>query len=449
MAVATLTELIAALTVGDFGEVLGTPESGWVDFKRAPYGMIGDGNFALSPKGRWELCKDVAELANDRGGALVLGIGAVKDLTSGIEIARELHPIRLDVIDLNAYRDTIGRGVYPPVRNLRLVWCFEDPSQPGDSGVLLVEVPEQEAGSKPFVVRQMYSDELGKATGAIGIPVRNGDRTDWYDAVQVHHLIQIAERRSEVQIVPGETPVVHSRLSADEARSAISALQGWEDDAIYYLQALPPRPEQEIEGFYGTTGVAQELLRPNSLRPRGFNLTSLGNGEWVEGGFVVRRENDAAIRLDPNGMLTVGVPAGPAFLGWGLDSPTDPPNAPVKVNSTVLVEFTFEICRFVHYALRPHKETSGWRYEVRCVHFRSSGVRLGPGAPRQFPRPTFPSFEVASSDNWRKSIDSRDDAGKDAFAVLSAVYALFSLGEQDIPYRVDARIDEELVRQLD
>jgi len=449
--VTTPSEFTEALAGGNFDRLIGTAESNWLDFKLTGYAMQDVNSAKLSAKGRWELCKDVAELANQHGGYLVLGVNTEKQPTVGIEVASQIRPIRIDLINIEAYRAVVRSGVYPAVRDLRLKWYFENSGTANDKGLLLIDVPPQSDTDRPFVVRQMYNDDLGKETGAVGIPVRNGDQTDWYSAERIHHRINAAEQGPSG---PPNTPVggaspheIDANAQADERLQHIEDVQDWADDPIYFLQALPPDPVDELPGFYGATGVAQTLLRPASLRPGGFNLSGFGQGEWLEGALVVRRMDDAAAWLDPNGMFSIGVAAGPAFLGWGIN-PGWQPGKPIRINSVTLVEFTLEVCRFVHYALRPHKESPGWSYRLRCVRFKESVVSLGPGAPRKVPLPRYPVEQGATSDTWEKRVGGLDDPSTEAFRVLSAFYGLFALGEDDIPFRKGDRIDEVAVRDI-
>lgn len=303
----------------------------------------------------------------------------------------------------------------------------------------------------------MFDEETGKETGAIGIPLRNGDRTDWYSAEKIHHLIQIAEqgtsgeppqppRTSRAQQSTPQALVASRDFAPDQRVMELQQLQGWEESPAYFLQALPPDPSQELRGFYGTNGIAYALLRPSSLRPSGFNLSGLGLGEWLEGALVLRRMDDAAAWLDPNGMFTTGVGASPDYLGWALN-PGWSPGDPMKINSTALVEFTLEFCRFVHHTLMPHKTTSEWEYRLLCLRFKDSDVRLGRGVPGS-------SFldmvatQQATSNRWEKYVTAPDAPGSDALRLLAHFYGLFALGEDDIPYRKDNSIDEDAIRNL-
>jgi hypothetical protein len=59
--IVTPEELIALLDAGDFGAVIGTAETGEIDFKRDPYRVEERAQ-------AFELAKDVAALANGRTG---------------------------------------------------------------------------------------------------------------------------------------------------------------------------------------------------------------------------------------------------------------------------------------------------------------------------------------------------------------------------------------------
>ena len=67
----TSDEIEAALNAGDEHRLIDESESEVLDFKEQPYVLITD-------KGRWELAKDVAALANSGGGCLVIGVGTIK-----------------------------------------------------------------------------------------------------------------------------------------------------------------------------------------------------------------------------------------------------------------------------------------------------------------------------------------------------------------------------------
>ena len=102
MPVSGRPELYAALGRGacGFEMIRETPESDWVDFKRAPYHLE-----EKNPK--LELAKDVSAFANAQGGVIVIGIKARRLETEKIEVADELTPVRIDMVDCGRIRDVV------------------------------------------------------------------------------------------------------------------------------------------------------------------------------------------------------------------------------------------------------------------------------------------------------------------------------------------------------
>lgn len=61
MCVPSRLKVVEALAAGRPEDLIGTAECEWLDFKRDLYHLESD-------KGKFELCKDVAALANSQGG---------------------------------------------------------------------------------------------------------------------------------------------------------------------------------------------------------------------------------------------------------------------------------------------------------------------------------------------------------------------------------------------
>jgi hypothetical protein len=73
MAADSRVQLVSYLAVQQPYEIVGTPESEWVDFKSVPP----EGPYDLSTdKGKFELAKDVAAFSNASGGLIVCGFKA-------------------------------------------------------------------------------------------------------------------------------------------------------------------------------------------------------------------------------------------------------------------------------------------------------------------------------------------------------------------------------------
>ncbi|MEU0030859.1 hypothetical protein [Streptomyces sp. NPDC006335] len=89
MAADSMVQLVSYLAEQQPREILGTPESEWVDFKSVPP----EGPYDLSTdKGKFELAKDVAAFSNALGGLIVCGFKARKKQTELHEVAERSHP---------------------------------------------------------------------------------------------------------------------------------------------------------------------------------------------------------------------------------------------------------------------------------------------------------------------------------------------------------------------
>ena len=435
MTVTSRPELLATLESSEFNRILDTPEDDWIDFKDQPYQFADEANPRLTLHGRWELCKDVAARANLEGGILLLGISTRRDALTGEELSDAVNPILRSLIDIDIYRRVITSGIAPNIRGLAIRWYQEVGVT--DRGLLAIVTPEQRSNDWPFVLRRMI-DENDREIHAIGIPVRNGSHTDWLTADRVHELIRSAPFADSV---PNISQGVLPSADLDEAILDLVSRKAWEDTAIYFLQAIPPNASLEMPNFYGTTGAASAISNFAAMRTSGFNMRGMQGGGFEEGSLYLERMDDASLRLDSNGMLTLGVVASPAFLGWGTNPDWHSPQ-PVRMNSNALVEITTEFCRFVRQELMTRTQVNGWRYRIRCLRFRTGDVRLGRGAPAIHHWLLASSMQQASSDDWDKVIELGVSSGGDAYKMLVGVYGLFSLGAESIPHVRGDEIDE-------
>jgi hypothetical protein len=429
------TELISALESGEFASVEGTPEGDWVDFKRTPYEVEATKPLRLTPKGRWELCKDVAAFANAAGGCIVIGFPEKPDPTLGVNVAGPAVLIEVSSVDLDHYGDVLQAGTYPPPRRVEMKWyAHDDPPR----GVLLINVGVTR-GEQPHVLRRVVNTE-GEIVEGVGVPTRIADRTNWHSAERVHHLLQTAEQL--IGQVPLQGPSVEILRRADDLLTAILTTQGWDDEAVHILQAVPIGGTPKLPNFYDE--MRELINNPPSLRPMGFNLRGLtGDVEVISGALVARRAGDGLMWLTPDGTFVVAVLAVPSYLGWAMNK--DGADI-MRINSTVLVELTLEFCRFVAGQLNPRLNPSDWRYRVECRQFKTRNVHLAPGPPPKFPFQG--SLRPASDDDWRREVPGTGDPEVDAFELLSEVYALFGLPEDAIPYSEDRRVLSVVVQEL-
>jgi hypothetical protein len=216
----------------------------------------------------------------------------------------------------------------------------------------------------------------------------------------------------------------------------------WSDAAIYALAAVPAYPPDRIVNFYGGS-LAEAFTRPPQLRDGGFGI-GWRQEPRVENGALVASDSDFRMRwLEPDGFFVVAAKAEEDFLGRVGPRPTGEPR-PLPINTTVLVEFTYEFCRFEMGVLAPViPGTWDLALIVRGAQTRPWRLALGPrGADFDY------DYRMASSDEWAKEIVATGEPEADAFELLARLYDLFGLAESFIPFATDRRIDPQQLLAL-
>lgn len=151
------------LTYQDIKGLVGNSEAAEaedLDYKRAHYGP--------DDKGREELAKDVAALANHRGGVLVLGMAEAKGVPSRV------FDVDLDDHHLRRIRQVVANNTAPPVPYEPIRVPNPDAE---DTGFLLLAVPRSPAA--PHAVTASPSKDV------LRYPRRAGSQTDWLTETMV------------------------------------------------------------------------------------------------------------------------------------------------------------------------------------------------------------------------------------------------------------------------
>lgn len=442
-------ELVTALAKLDYSSIIDTPETAWLDFKSAPYQLD-------QPGQRWELAKDVAAFANKGGGMIVLGVKTRRHQLDTNEVAASVNPISKELIAADAYRSVIRDWIYPSVSEIDLKWF--PPEITETRGLFLIDVPSQNMSDQLFVVRK-HHEGGSSLPGALGIPIRDGADIYWLSAETLHARMQRGYREAQRQsghpdalgmiTLPSDRTRRQAPLPRMEGVDKLASrrlrqlqiMQGWEEEAVYGLAALPPESAGGLPNFHNRGGIAEVLRDPPSLRGAGFNLRVFGERQVIDGG-VIYGGRRAIVWLEPSGVITAAGVGNRSWLGWAIND-LRPTEGPTWINAIPLVEFTVEFFRFVDDQLRP-TIPGDWDAVVSCERFQQSNLHLEAGQAGFGPREPNP----ASTDEWTRPFPLEGDAGKDAFQALSSVYMLFGLGSDAIPYSRDGRVLEEELRRL-
>lgn len=157
--------------------LIGTFESDWLEAKGAPY--------RLGHKDeQYELAKDVASFANANGGLLLIG-AKTKRRPDGDEIQKVNGCLLADAVPTEL-RSVLAKRVYPRIEGLEIE---QVPLASRDRGVVLIQIPKQPSGLKPFLV---VGTKAGERVSELGItyPVREGEGAEAPRVESLHQLIR-------------------------------------------------------------------------------------------------------------------------------------------------------------------------------------------------------------------------------------------------------------------
>jgi hypothetical protein len=437
MAVESPQGLLDALSEGRDGDIEGTEESGWCEFKSHPYDLDDD-------KSRWELAKDVSALANAQGGVIVVAVRTVKPDDRDEEIAERVVPVLHKMIDRKRIQDVIRRLTYPPLGARVDLHLFGRGSR---KVLLAIRVLQAADDQWPTLVVREFTD-AGRSVESFAVARRVGAHAEWLPVGQVHRDISDGRlgRRGQSSDL---SPDVVAEQEARYARRIDQIIEylGWGDLAVHLLAAIP-QTRKNIADFYGQDGIRGTLnsLASYGVRDSGFGL-GYGFDVRTEEGSLVTSDKDRVVWIDRDGFLVCATAGTEEFLGWAQERFSRPQvdgRRALRINRIVLAEYTFEFCRFVAQELMPRLQDDAWRL-ISAGRLARSGLmplvlpgRDGLGA----------GLHEAILDTWDEIVTASGDYEQDAFALLERTFEMFGLPSESIPFSAHGRVVEETIRSI-
>ena len=367
MAVSSLPELLEALR-GAQNEILGTPESAWVEFKSEPYRLNEDW-------AKIELVKDVTAMANGANGTIVLGVATEKHPTSQQDTADALRPIPVDHVSERQIRAAIQEWVYPSLK-INIV----NYKVPKDDGFLWSITPFPNDDDRPYLIRgALPPDNKAKITRKYFGLFKRTDGADnvHVPAERIHSLIQRGDR-APASLTPVPSPIdVQPNLEERKAkaeerlREDLAALALEEGQPFWWLQVMP-KGKATLKRFFENSADSlwQVLVNPPSVRPSGFRLPQGDEPENIDDGLRTTRGSSLLLSVLRSGTMTVII--GPEFLTWAMEPYTHKPTA---VNPLSLTEIALNALRLYQTEVIPrtevHLDESIWRTGVGHLSAKS------------------------------------------------------------------------------
>ncbi|MEU5099077.1 ATP-binding protein [Streptomyces sp. NPDC020996] len=431
MAADSMVQLVSYLTAQQPYEIVGTPESEWVDFKSVPP----QGPYDLSTdRGKFELAKDVAAFSNAGGGLLVCGFKAKKKQTELHEVAEKVTPFDKRLVDSTKYKDIITEYVRPLLK-VKFFWYDHPEDDLEASGhYFVIEVPALPEADRWAVVTRGITDDGQFIKNSWTVPIRNGDTTVFLPQDEVYRLLNDGLRARR-----GTKPAMSAR-AADRpgAREALRAALGMAETPVLFFQSVPDHPRGLLPGMYADGGLRDVLSNQDTLRNAdAFNWASQHTRpEPREGGLLLTMSARGGLLIDADGGVTGAAAATPDMLGWAMEYYSG--DGARRISVFVLTEITLEYFRLVDLQVMPLVDST-WTHRIVASDFTQAPARiLAPGDDPAFPRRGAP--QPATSNDWNHSWQALGDPERDAYQALRHIYALFGLDVTTNPFTDEGRV---------
>lgn len=421
-------EVLVALEQGKPSELIGTPETAQIDFKESAYVLDAE-------KGKWELAKDVAGLANLSGGVLVVGVRTTKTEGKFLEVASDLRPVPVRLLDKERHHAIIRQLVRPGTASFALAY-FPDPDQDG-RGYMTIHVKPLPEWERPALIRSIVNDD-GKLIDAINIPIRDSDQTRWLSIDECYLLLRSGRQASAPQGTVRNEVKTAETLNWDEVLDRLIAYKDW-DVPVLAWQSMPTSTVHLLSKMWGDGSISNSLRHTQPLRSSGFNWSFLSDITQFENGALVG-DGRHAIWVRENGTITAAATLGENnMLGWAMHNSVGQPQG---LNVAAVSELTLEYFRLVDQAIIP-VANSAYTHSVVTRRFAEEpGVTLSPGLPSVF-------FHALSQK--RAGQDSRHefpgsappDPERDTYEALWRFYANFQYGPKQVPFVKNDRFDTQ------
>ncbi|MCB2154465.1 ATP-binding protein [bacterium] len=439
MPVSNLQDLLRVLKAADEGSLLGTEEADWVDFKGQPY-WIPDASKEEILKGQTELAKDVAAFANQRGGAIIIGVKTKKTPGARREEAESVSRVPFALVDKERYREAIARLTYPPIRDVEIAWCFDD----REAGLLYIVTPQAISSSFPILVTRTEV-AFSRKDVFLCVPIRLGESTDRMDAAELHSEIQIGRvlRQQGVEQPRMSEPEDWAKEREDLLRELVSTLAA-HDAPYFYLEAWPfQRASLELRNRFGADPLTRYLREPRQIREHGFGWRPYSDPRRLACGGLLYKGGSHAFALSKRGILVGMVRIDPDGMTWG--------NEERAINPLTLVEMTlcfFQVFEDIHQLA----ETGGKEYWA-AFGMRNliddDPILLPPGPLSRHGSGRFPAAKPEGAELIGTDIAwVPQEAPSVSFRILDRIYDFFGLDTRKIPYVEDGRVTPEAFKGI-
>lgn len=458
----TLQDVLQILEEKQFQDLQGVVESDEIEFKHSPYQLENDLQ-------KLELAKDVAALANLKGGIIVIGVETAKNPSISCDQAVKVIPFPRPSLDMEKqYRDILQTWIFPsPKINIKLY--PEEESSPAKV-LLSIHILLQKE-NRPFLYNRPINENGKRREIVFGYAERHGSNNEPMKINELHRLINRGIFANDM--VNSKFDVILDKISslsfsgseqnkADQVitqhiEDSLAALDRKDKPAIL-LGAFPSGEISIPTLFQSRDGKIVHLLNnPPALRNLGFDLR-VGSFPSIQEGRVLRSVAPRYKVLDlwKDGSLIFGGAGDGNFLCWGNANETK-----LTINPLALIESTYLFIRlsrevFQNFAIPcPTKATfvlslrspdqgniqKGYdekKYELLAGYW--GNLCTAPGSSEE--------FRLECSLEEYDFYTDEEGSARIAFELLGKLYTWFGIPEDSIPYTEDKEKGKRISKSM-
>lgn len=438
--------------------LVGQFETALLECKRQPYRLDSD-------EQKLELAKDIAGLANAKGGLILIGFATRKNATHGQDQIHRSRPFPLKAFDPDQYQQVIQSWLWPPPQNVdvRVFKLTTDNSR----GVAAIIIPQVADENRPQLVAKTILDQSRQIEIVFGYCERKQSHVVHRDVGHLHTMLRDGLRfDTEIRLgfealqgmiegmatSPPNPPTTPEDVDLRIDTALVAA--GRHEQPAFVLAAIPKR-ELNLRPLFEArdTPLVELLENPPRLRRSGFDLNVDINSRIIEG--RLRRtvlEDFELLEFHRDGVAIYVAPGDGNRLCWGRSQLQ---RDGYLINQVALVEMTYLFCLLVKRLYEGHlRQEESFDLQMQLLRLSMAGRNfvLQPGALNGFGSGHWQPAPTGSMTFETDVCFGIHCPERMAVLLLSELYTWMGYEESRIPYTADnegARVvDPEQIRML-
>lgn len=217
----SVAQIQEILERGAFDELKGALENEFFEAKSEPWDLG-------SPRGKFDLAKDISSLANGHGGIILVGASTFQSPTYQRREIAEIRRLSQVLTPNEQYWNIAAEWIYPTPFGVDFRW--HPGAADSTQGLISVSVPNYGEELRPFLVARYLPEEGNRITSVFGLFQRLGPTTKPTPLHELHTFLREGRRLD----------AIHQKLDTIIARteSAAEDRQTWVGNILKKIRLI-------------------------------------------------------------------------------------------------------------------------------------------------------------------------------------------------------------------